>query len=138
MALYEHLNWGKQTSSDPAADGTENSLTTTEDFVLRGFSAALVTDSNAANRQVHVKVLDPDSVEIFRCTAGGTQAQSLTRQYTGVCSAMDAPAADDTNFVMVLPPDGVFVPSGSTISTVTTSSQATDNWGPLTVRFTRK
>lgn len=120
-------------SSDPAGTGAEHSYTATERLLVKSFSATLVSDANAANRQVTFTFEDANGNVYARFTAGGTQAASLTRHYTARPGDYAAPAVADNVFVLTLPRDGIFLPAGGKIKTSTTSVQATDNWGVLTL-----
>lgn len=122
-----------KTSSNPAADGSEISYTADRNLLVKTFHAALVTDGNAANRQVHFTFEDASGNVYARFVAGGTQAASLTRQYSGRPGEFAAPAVADTCFIVPIPNGGVYLPAGGKIKTSTTSVQATDNWGPLTI-----
>lgn len=115
----------------PAA-GANCVLTSNEDLLIRAVFVALVTDANVANRQVHFTFENASGVVYARFTAGGTQAASLTRQYSGQPTLYASPAVADTNFVVAMPPDGIVLPNGGKIKTVTTLIQATDAFGALT------
>jgi hypothetical protein len=130
------LNYGSKAGSDPAAN-TEASVVTTDDLVLVGFNVSLVTDANAANRHVQFTVTDPSGNVIYRTIAGGTQAASLTRHYSGVPGEYSPPAVLDTVFLVPLPPEGVFVPAGSTFTTATLNRQVGDNFGTPVIRYYR-
>jgi hypothetical protein len=132
-------NFGTAVSSDPAAN-TEHSITISASdgpIILVGFSAALVTDANAANRQVKFSFEDASGRVFQYAVAGGTHAASLTRQYAGRCTGYASPAVADTLFVVSLPEEGIWIPAGGVIKTITTNLQATDNWGALTYQFKR-
>lgn len=118
-------------SSDPAGTGVEHSYTFDEDFLLVGFQTQLVTDANAANRQVHFTIEDASGNVYARVTAGGVQAASTTRQYSGLMANFSAPAVADTNFIIPIGTVGIPVVRNGKIKTVTTAIQATDNYGTL-------
>lgn len=132
--LYQKASYATKVSSDPAAN-VEHALTFDEPMLVQSFVAALVTDANVANRQVHFTLEDAAGRVYARFTAGGTQAASLTRQYSGQVANFAAPAVADTNFVVPIGGgvQGLYVPQGGVLRTVTTLFQATDNWGVLTV-----
>ena len=123
-------------SADPAAN-TEISFTAAEDLLVRTFDLTLVTDANVANRQVKITVEDSAGNVYARLVAGGVQAASLTRRYSGVQGDFAAPAVQDDVFQIALGKDGLFVPKGGKIKTVTTNRQATDNFGALVLSAER-
>jgi hypothetical protein len=117
-------------TTNPAA-GSEHSYTFTEDALILSFVAALVTDANAANRQVHFTFEDSSGNVYARITAGGTHAASLTRQYSGLAVDFAAPAVADTNFVLPIGGNGLYVAKGDKVKTITTNKQAGDDWGAI-------
>ena len=130
--------YGTAVSADPAATGAEHSITISNGpIILVGFSVALVTDANAANRQVKFSFEDASGRVFQYAVSGGTQAASLTRQYAGRIAEYASPAVADTLFTVSLPTGGIWLPENAIIKTVTTSIQATDNWGVLTYQFKR-
>ena len=125
--LEQQGNLRSVTGTDPAA-GSECSDTVPANarWRLISWRAALVTDANVATRQVHL-VIDDGTLILANYPAGTTQIASLTRNYNGLDIGV-VPALTDveiyipTNFPVLLA-------AGSRITTVTTSIQATDNYG---------
>lgn len=70
---------------------------------LAALAFTLVTDGNAANRQVTLSVVDQDSVVLAKVAAGGTQAASLTRIYSFLPQYNAAPALAVDTFTVPLP-----------------------------------
>jgi hypothetical protein len=129
MAALGHVPYGRVTTSDPAA-GVEHSYTFLEDCVLHSISTTLVTGSDAgADAIVHFVLKDKDGDEYYRCTAGGSQAESLTRQYVTKQGDVDNPAVNDGVFVLYLPAEGVPCFKGGTLTTSTTGIHSGDNFG---------
>jgi hypothetical protein len=124
-------------SNDPAGTGVEHSYTFTEDVIVYQWQTALVTDANVANRQTRFTFEDSNGNVYATYVAGGTQAASLTRQYTARPGEIAPPAVSDTVFLIPIPAVGIFVPQGGKVKTVTTSIQATDNYGVLTLECGR-
>lgn len=119
-------------SSDPAATGAEHAYTATEDLIIKSFAVALVTDGNAANRQVNFTAEDSGGNIYWKAVAADVQAASVTRTYTAYAGYDVAPVAvEDTTFVLPLPEEGLLLPKNGVLRTVTTSIQATDNYGKL-------
>jgi hypothetical protein len=114
------------TGTNPAAN-TEISETvpTGARWRLVSFRAALVTDANAANREVALTFDDGTNV-YMEAHAGVNQAASLTRQYTASIGAVRGAAATGTGILIALPE--VVLPAGHRIRTSTTNRQATDDW----------
>jgi hypothetical protein len=116
------------TGSNPAGDGTEWSETVPTGRVWRILSirATLVTDANAANRQVGVTLSDGTNV-FFKSCSTSVQAASLTHSYT----IADLPGAVVASAALEhqVPLPSMLLPAGTVIASVTTAKQATDNWG---------
>lgn len=114
----------------PAA-GAEISYTISDsDILLRSMRIKLVTDSNAATRNVRVTFEDSSGNVYAEYVAGVTQIASLTRYYGFNRISIATPTgALDTTFIPVsLPSDGVLIPKGGKIKTVTTSIQVGDQY----------
>jgi hypothetical protein len=130
-------NYTTKVSANPAGDGSEHSYTLTEELILKHAVFALVTDSNAANRNVQVTIEDADGNVFFRIAAGGVQIASKTYQYVLREGDFTPPALLDTVLTLPIPKGGITIPSGGKIKTVTTAVQATDNYGVMTIRAER-
>lgn len=119
-------------SANPAA-GSEISLSVPTGAIWRiiGCSFTLVTDANAANRRVHLRF---DSAGGTRLEFFGDQDQTatLTRHYSAAPIAGAIDTLDNTEIMLPIPP-GLLLDAGSSISTVTTAIQATDNFGAMDV-----
>lgn len=121
-------------------EGNETTITFDEDGVVKFFKLPLVTGSDAANRHVHVTFEDADGDEYYRVTANTVHAASTTRNYIGRPGDYDAPAADDTVFVLPLPLAGVPVFENGSLVTLTTNFDSNgndDNWGACVVLVER-
>jgi hypothetical protein len=116
------------TGSNPAADGSEWSETVPTGKVWRLLSirATLVTDGNAANRQVSITLTDGTNT-FFKSSSTSVQAASLTHGYT----FSDLPGAVVSSAALEhqVPVPPLWLPAGTVIASVTTAKQATDNWG---------
>lgn len=133
-ALNQRIAGVTKAAAVPAA-GAEVALTADEPFFLQTFRVQLVSDANVANRQVRFTVEDAAGRIFAEFISGGTQAASLTRQYTGLQVNFTSPALVDTLFTVAIPagPQGLYVPQGGVIRTKTTLIQAGDAYGALTV-----
>lgn len=87
----------------------------------------LVTDANAATRQVHLQLVDNTDV-VMDLPAAATQAASLTRQYTFAAANSNLSAAAGTEIFTCLPANMVWR-NAMHIRTVTDNRQVTDNFG---------
>lgn len=115
------------TGTDPAANvEIAETVPTGARWRLRSLRAQLVTDANAANREVALQVDDGTAV-YFEAASGANQAASLTRQYTFAPQGVRGAAATATS-TLVATSDLVLV-AGHRINTATTNRQVTDNWG---------
>lgn len=97
----------------------------------------LVTDANAANRQV-VLTIDDGTTVICKAASQATQAASLTYNYTFAVGGPERSAVDATTTMRCQLPGPLWIPGGYRIKTVTTNRQVGDNFGaPLyhIVRF---
>lgn len=115
------------TGSDPAANAEwTETVPTGKVWRVLSIRATLVTDGNAANRQVGVTLTDGTNVFYKACSAS-VQAASLTHIYT----VSDLPgvvvAASALEHQVPLPP--MLLGEGTVIASVTTNRQSTDNWG---------
>ncbi|HXJ64923.1 MAG TPA: hypothetical protein VNN79_14300 [Actinomycetota bacterium] len=132
MARISEEQFVVKTSPNSAA-GAEVAFTAAQNLLVKTFHVALVTDANAANRQVHFTFEDAAGNVYARFVAGGTHAASLTRQYAGRPGEFAAPAVADTAFIIPIPNGGIYLPNGGKIKTVTTAIQVGDDYGVLTV-----
>lgn len=117
------------TGTNPANDGTEISETvpTGKSWRILSIRATLVTDGNAASRQVGLTLSDGTNVFFKSCSAS-VQAASLTHNYTfaDLPGVVVASAALEHQVPV---PAGMILPAGTVIATVITAKQATDGWG---------
>jgi hypothetical protein len=90
--------------------------------------ASLVTDGNAATRQVSLSLTDP-VVAYLVLGAFTTQLASLTRRYTWFPGA--APYAISTDIVSQTPP--LIMQPGSVITSATASRQVGDQWSAVQI-----
>lgn len=120
-------------SADPAA-GAEIIFTAAENMIVRSCSFLLVTDATVANRRV--TLVADDGVDIFfQAIAAADQAASLTHRYSGFGGS--AAAAAGLVQTIQLPAGGLYLPSGGRLRTLTTSIQAGDNFGLMTLEVER-
>lgn len=70
---------------------------------LAALAFTLVTDGNAANRQVLVTVKDGSGAMLGAVSSGGTQAASLTRLYSFLPNVNSAQTVVNTTFISPLP-----------------------------------
>lgn len=114
------------TGTDPAAN-TEilEAVPTGARWRPLSIRAALVTDANAANREVAITFDDGTSV-YAEAHAGVNQAASLTRQYAASRGGVRGAAATATGILIAIPE--LLLPAGHRIGTATTNRQAGDNW----------
>lgn len=128
------LPYTTKVSNDPAATGVEHSfvLDASSDLYVRYFFTTLVTDANVASRIVHFQGQDASGNVLWEVVAGGSQAASLTRKYVGLPIDIAPQAVNDNEFLISIPREGLFVPAGGKIVTITTAKQATDDYGVLT------
>jgi hypothetical protein len=70
---------------------------------LAAVAFQIVTDGNAANRQVLLDFKDGSGATIASTASGGTQAATLTRKYSFVPNQGTAPALIGTSFLAPLP-----------------------------------
>lgn len=115
-------------TSDPAAN-TEHSYTIPAGSMLElwAINFSLVTDANAATRRVTITI--DDGTTVFAKVASQiTQAASLTYNYTFSVGGVDRSAVAGTDALQPLP-GPLLLRAGYRIKTVTTSIQATDNYG---------
>lgn len=116
------------TTSDPAAN-TEISQTVPVNYYwkIKSVRFQLVTDGNAATRQVHLQITDGTNI-LMDIIANGTQTASLTRNYSFVPVGTVGTKTANLEIVTEFPND-LLLPQGFKIVTVTDSIQATDNYG---------
>ncbi len=98
---------------------------------LAALSFTLVTDGNAANRQVLVALQDGSSTNIASTASGGTQAATLTRLYSFVPNQGTAPALIGTTFLAPLPV--LFLQPGFKVVVSITSVQVGDQISAIRV-----
>lgn len=113
--------------TDPAANvEISETVPTGARWRVRALRFALVTDVNAANREVAITYDDGTTV-YAEAAAGANQAASLTRQYTGAITGVRGAAATGSGISIALP--DLTLLAGHRIATATTNRQAGDNYG---------
>jgi len=98
---------------------------------IAAVSFTLVSDGNAANRQVLLAFKDGSGANIASTASGGTQAASLTRLYSFVPNQGTAPALIGTTFLAPLPV--LFLQPGFSMVVSITSVQAGDQLSAIRV-----
>jgi hypothetical protein len=93
---------------------------------LRALSAVLVTDGNAANREVTITIDDGTTI-LFTAPSGFTHTASLTKRYSAAMIGAQTTPAQTTDRQIILP--DLWLPGGARIKTVTTNIQVGDNYG---------
>jgi len=93
---------------------------------LLNLVATLVTDANAANREVSLTFDDGTTVYAV-APSSVNQAASLTRRYSAGAGSIRGAAATALEITIAITP--VVLLAGHRIATVTTNRQVTDNWG---------
>jgi hypothetical protein len=113
--------------TDPAAN-TEIQETVPAGARWRVLSlrAALVTDANAANREVAI-TFDDGTTVYAEAHSGVNHAASLTRQYAASRGGVRGAASTGTGILIAIPE--LVLPAGHRLGTNTTNRQAGDNWG---------
>lgn len=115
------------TGTDPAANvEIQETVPTGARWRLRSLRAQLVTDGNAANREVSITVDDGTSV-YYEAASGANQAASLTRQYTFAPHGVRGAAATGTSLLVAIAT--LLLAAGHRVNTATFNRQVTDNWG---------
>jgi hypothetical protein len=115
------------TGTDPAANTEiQETVPTGARWRLISLRAALVTDANAANREVAI-TFDDGTTVYAEAHAGANQAASLTRQYAAARGGVRGAAATGTGILIAIPE--IVLPAAHRINTATTNRQAGDNWG---------
>ena len=113
--------------TDPAANvEIAETVPTGARWRLLSLRAALVTDANAANREVAI-TFDDGTTVYAEAHSGVNQAASLTRQYTATPGGVRGAAATGTGILIAIP--NLLLPAAHRIATSTTNRQAGDNWG---------
>jgi hypothetical protein len=115
------------TGTDPAAN-TEiaETVPTGARWRLRSLRVTLVTDANAANREVSLLV-DDGTATLYAVPSGVNQAASLTRNYSFAAQAVRGAAATSGDIIVPIP--DLDLRAGYRIQTSTANRQATDNFG---------
>lgn len=93
---------------------------------LRSLLASLVTDANAANREVAL-LIDDGATVYFATTPGANHAASLTRRYCASPAGVRGIGAAANEIAIAIP--DLVLPAGHRIRTLTTNLQAGDDWG---------
>lgn len=113
-------------SATPSA-GAEIGLTVTDGTRSKPITMSfeLTTDANAANRRVHMEIVDGTSI-VGRMPADAVQVASDTRRYTACAGAFRKTGAGGASLI-TMPIDLVLGPN-DTLRTVTTNLQAGDQF----------
>ena len=120
-------------STNPAAGAQVNvGFDTRAVFKVDMITVNLVTDANAADRNVHIHIAFGSGLETD-IPSPTVQAASLTRFYRGMVFGSNVVAPTDNDFIFPLPQD-LYLDEGSIISTVTENFQAGDNFGAMAIR----
>lgn len=98
-------------------------------WLIRSIIFSLVTDANVANRSVAIQVTAGEDVW-FRTVSAVVQAASLTRTYSAFTGS-PAGADNASAILMAWPTDGLWVPPGHVVSSLTGLIQAGDQFGAL-------
>lgn len=113
--------------TDPAANTSiSETVPTGARWRLHSMAFSLVTDANAANREVSI-TFDDGATAYMVAASGVNQAASLTRRYSAAKGGIRGAAATAAEITIALP--DVWLPAGHRIRTVTTNIQAGDNYG---------
>jgi len=116
------------TGTDPAANvEISESVPTNARWRLLALLATLVTDANAANRDVALTIDDGTTV-VGRFPAAQNDVASQTTRFLWTSGGARIAIAQDRTIVIPIP--DVWIPDGYRFKTVTTGLQVTDNWGP--------
>lgn len=114
--------------ANPAANA-EWSITipATQWWLVRAIRATLVTDANAANRRVALSIDDNGGL-VQLIGSAATQVASQTTIYNWAPG--NVVIDDQVGLRQYAPlPNGLLLPAGTVISSVTTNRQAGDDWG---------
>lgn len=115
------------TGTDPAANlEISETVPTNARWRVHGIAFSLVTDANAANREVAL-TFDDGATVFARVPSGLNHLASLTKLYSAFYAAPRNTLATDTTVNVPLP--RLDLQGGHRINTVTTNRQATDNYG---------
>lgn len=115
------------TGTDPAANvEISEAVPTNARWRPLSIRFSLVTDANAANREVALTFDDGANV-YARIPSRFTHVASLTFGYTAALNAALETVAQDTEKLIRLPP--IVMQGGHRFNTVTTGRQVTDNYG---------
>lgn len=115
------------TGTNPAANvEIVETVPTGARWRLLSFRATLVTDANAAAREVAI-TFDDGTTVYAEAAAGVNQAASLTRQYTATRGGVRGAAATGTGILIAIP--DLRLAAGHRIATVTINRQAGDDFG---------
>lgn len=117
------------TGSNPAAN-VEISQSVPSSFAwkIKSVRFTLVTDGNAATRQVHLVFKDNSGVIFLDVPAASTQILSLTRNYNFAPGIQNLGTPLDSEINTDIP-DNIYMKTDWIIATTTTNRQATDNYG---------
>jgi len=116
------------TGSDVAAGGeVDEYVPTGKLWRIQAFWITFTTDANVANRVVSLALLNPYE-KIIRIPSSVVQTASTTRSYQFGVGLLNQEETTSGIITAPLPPD-LWLTPGSSISTITTNRQATDNLG---------
>lgn len=101
-------------------------------WLIRSLRFQLVTSAVVANRAVTLSATDTIA-EYFRAATGAVQAASLTRVYAGFAGSAGAVSGGPV-VAVGLPSDGLWLPQGSKLQTITDLLDGTDQFSSITVQ----
>lgn len=115
------------TGTNPAAGADIiETVPTNEIWKLKSIRVRFVTDANVANRRIQL-FFNINGTYVSTSFADVDQAASLARIYTFAPYGV-LPATSYSDKILVVIPDNIVMTGGSTIETLTTNKQATDNF----------
>jgi len=130
MSSFRMIHFGGKpkvlTIAQPAVN-TELSLTVSDNkrWLVIGLYFSLVTDANAANRNVNVVVKDSSGNILFRSGSNQNHAASTTKNY---CFANLGDEGEGLGVFHIMAPAILVIDEGFKIETLTTNIQATDRF----------
>lgn len=101
-------------------------------WLVRSIRAQLVTSAVVATRTVTLAVDDQNS-QYYRAAAGATQLASLTRVYGGFAGSSGAVSGGPV-IGLQLPSDGLWLPQGHHLRTVTDLLDPGDAWSGVALQ----
>lgn len=118
-------------TTDPAA-GSEIIFTADGDMIVHAAVFQFTTDATVANRTVQLKA--DDGTHVFFSVAAGTQAASISQGYAVFSGSAFQSAS---TILLAFPSGGLRLRKNDRLRTATSSIQAGDNYGAMTLRVER-